>query len=93
VPNLTLLSAWELRTAAALGVDSLRQGAGGFCHHRGVHTYEDVFKGVMAGANVTMMASDLLRNGVKRIRPWCAREVARWLEDHEYTRCNRRRAA
>lgn len=33
----------------------------------GVHTHEDVVKGVMAGDNVTMLASELLRNGVERI--------------------------
>ncbi len=54
-----------------------------FAITRGVHTYEDVLKGIMAGANVTMMASELLRNGVQRI-DLVVQEVARWLEEHEY---------
>jgi len=49
----------------------------------GVHTHEDVLKAMMAGANVSMMASELLRNGVGRIRE-ILREVVRWMEEHEY---------
>ncbi|MBT8401423.1 MAG: dihydroorotate dehydrogenase-like protein [Rhodothermia bacterium] len=49
----------------------------------GVHTYEDVLKSVMAGANVTMMASELLQNGIDRIAEVLG-EVERWLVEHEY---------
>lgn len=49
----------------------------------GVHTYEDVLKGLMAGAKVTMMASELLQSGVGRIREILA-DMTRWMEDHEY---------
>ncbi len=49
----------------------------------GVHTYEDVLKSVMAGANVTMMASELLHNGIDRITEITG-EVERWLIEHEY---------
>jgi dihydroorotate dehydrogenase (fumarate) len=49
----------------------------------GVHTYEDVLKAVMAGASVTMMASELLRNGVDRIIDVLG-DVALWLREHEY---------
>ncbi len=49
----------------------------------GVHTFEDVLKAVMAGANVTMMASELLRNGVDRIIDILG-DVALWLREHEY---------
>jgi dihydroorotate dehydrogenase (fumarate) len=49
----------------------------------GVHTYEDVIKGVMAGANVTMMASELLRSGVWRIRE-IVDEMTRWMTEREY---------
>src|SRR5438045_6442376 len=34
----------------------------------GVHTSEDVLKGVMAGATITMMAFELLENGSGRIK-------------------------
>ena len=49
----------------------------------GVHSYEDVLKAVMAGANVTMMASELLQNGVDRIIDVLG-DVAIWLREHEY---------
>ncbi len=49
----------------------------------GVHTHEDVLKGLMAGAKVTMMASELLRNGIGRISE-VLDEMVRWMEEHEY---------
>lgn len=49
----------------------------------GVHTHEDVLKGLMAGAQVTMMASELLKNGIGRLTEIEA-EVVRWMEEHEY---------
>jgi dihydroorotate dehydrogenase (fumarate) len=49
----------------------------------GVHTSEDVLKGLMAGAKVTMMASELLQNGVRRIKE-VLREVEIWMDEHEY---------
>ena len=49
----------------------------------GVHTSEDVLKSLMAGANVTMMASELLKNGVQRIGT-ILDEMRRWMDEHEY---------
>lgn len=49
----------------------------------GVHTSQDVVKGLMAGAKVTMMASELLQNGVRRIGQ-VLNEVVTWLTEHEY---------
>ena len=83
VPNLTLSSAWELRTPIRWVSILYGRVPVDFAVTRGVHSYEDVLKGVMAGANVTMMASELLRNGVQRIG-LVVQEVARWLEEHEY---------
>ena len=34
----------------------------------GVHTYQDAIKGLMAGASVVMMASELLKKGLSRIQ-------------------------
>ena len=50
----------------------------------GVHTYEDALKGLMAGAKVTMMASELLQNGINRIGE-ILDEMKRWMEEHEYS--------
>lgn len=49
----------------------------------GVHTSQDVLKGLMAGARVTMMASELLQNGMRRIGQ-VLNEVVTWLNEHEY---------
>jgi dihydroorotate dehydrogenase (fumarate) len=49
----------------------------------GVHTYQDALKGLMAGAKVTMMASELLQNGINRISE-ILEEMQRWMEKHEY---------
>jgi len=49
----------------------------------GVHTHEDVLKGLMAGANITMMASELLRYGIQRIGE-VLNDLVLWMEEHEY---------
>lgn len=49
----------------------------------GVHSAQDVIKGLMAGAKVTMMASELLQNGVRRIGQ-ILNELVTWLQEHEY---------
>lgn len=49
----------------------------------GVHTHLDVLKGVMAGAKVTMMASELLRNGIGQISN-ILQGVSDWMESYEY---------
>lgn len=49
----------------------------------GVHTHLDVLKGLMAGANVTMIASELLRNGIDRITDILG-EMSQWMEEREY---------
>lgn len=49
----------------------------------GVHSAEDVLKGMMAGANITMMASALHVHGIDHIGLVLA-DLAHWLEKHEY---------
>ena len=49
----------------------------------GIHSAHDVIKGLMAGAKVTMMASELLQNGVRRIAQ-VLNELVAWLTEHEY---------
>ncbi len=49
----------------------------------GVHSHEDVLKGLMAGAKVTMMASELLRNGIRRIGE-IRDNLVQWMEEREY---------
>lgn len=49
----------------------------------GVHTHEDVLKAMMAGANVSQMASELLQNGLGRIQQILT-SMSEWMKEHEY---------
>ncbi len=49
----------------------------------GVHTYRDVLKAMMAGANISMMASELLQNGVRRLSD-IRTNLVDWMEENEY---------
>lgn len=49
----------------------------------GIHTQEDVVKAIMAGAKVTTLASELLQNGVGRLRE-LERDLKTWMEEHDF---------
>jgi dihydroorotate dehydrogenase (fumarate) len=49
----------------------------------GIHSAEDAIKMLMVGANVTMMASALFRNGIDHIRK-VEQDMLEWLTEHEY---------
>jgi dihydroorotate dehydrogenase (fumarate) len=49
----------------------------------GVHTAQDVIKSMMAGAQVTMLASELLANGYKRV-PEVLSVMEAWMQEREY---------
>ena len=49
----------------------------------GIHRATDALKMLMAGADVTMLCSVLLRRGIDHIRV-LEKEMLQWLEEHEY---------
>jgi dihydroorotate dehydrogenase (fumarate) len=49
----------------------------------GVHGPEDVIKLLMVGADVTMLCSTLLRNGISHVR-YIEQGLLEWMERHEY---------
>jgi dihydroorotate dehydrogenase (fumarate) len=49
----------------------------------GIHTAEDVLKMLMAGADVTMMCSAILKHGPEHIKN-VLRDIERWMTDNEY---------
>lgn len=49
----------------------------------GIHTAYDALKMLMAGADVTMLCSVLLRKGMAQIAV-VEQEIKRWMEEHEY---------
>jgi dihydroorotate dehydrogenase (fumarate) len=82
-PHLVLSNPYELRLPLRWVAILHGRVPVDFAITSGVHTYEDVLKGMMAGAKVTMMASELLRNGVDRIGQ-ILDEISQWLDEHEY---------
>jgi dihydroorotate dehydrogenase (fumarate) len=83
VPHLVLSDSHELRLPLRWIAILHGQISIDFALTSGVHSYEDVLKGLMAGAKVTMMASELLKHGLGRIRT-VLNDVKTWLEEHEY---------
>ncbi|HEX8968924.1 MAG TPA: dihydroorotate dehydrogenase-like protein [Chloroflexota bacterium] len=53
----------------------------------GIHSATDVLKLLMVGADVTMLASELMLNGIQRLSALRA-ELLSWLIDHEYESIN-----
>jgi len=49
----------------------------------GVHNAHEALKGIAAGATVTMMTSEILKNGTHRFGE-IERDMITWLEEHEY---------
>jgi len=49
----------------------------------GIHTSEDALKMLMSGADVTMVCSTLLKNGISRITE-ILEGMRVWMEEHEY---------
>ncbi len=83
VPNLTLSTSVELRLPLRWIAILYGRIPADFALTSGIHQAEDVLKAVMAGASVTMLASELLQNGVARI-PAILAGMQAWLTEHEY---------
>ena len=91
-PNLTLSTSDELRLrlhwvallSGRIKADLAITG--------GVHTAEDAIKGMMAGANVVMMTSALLKRGIGHIRT-VENDILDWMEKHEYDSVNQLRCS
>jgi dihydroorotate dehydrogenase (fumarate) len=82
-PRLVLSNSDELRLPLRWVAILYGRLSVDFAITSGIHTSQDVIKGLMAGANVTMMASELLQNGVRRIGQ-VLNELVNWLSEHEY---------
>lgn len=54
-----------------------------FALTRGVTSHEGVLKGLMAGAKVVMITSEILRKGIGRVKDILG-DLANWMEEHEY---------
>jgi len=83
LPRLTLSSSWEARLPLRWLAILYGRVPADLAMTTGVHTVEDVVRGVMAGASVTMMASELLAHGLIRIEE-IMDALGVWLEVNEY---------
>jgi dihydroorotate dehydrogenase (fumarate) len=83
IPNLVLSTSHELRLPLRWIAILYGRIRADFALTSGVHTAQDVLKAMMAGANVAMMTSTLLENGVGRIMHILT-DLQEWMEEHEY---------
>lgn len=84
VPNLQLSTNWEMRLPLrwiAILHGNLKKAS--LAATSGIHSHEDVIKVMMAGADVAMVCSELLTNGVGRIKEMLD-GVTKWMEVNEY---------
>tara|TARA_R110000868_G_scaffold383578_2_gene650597 strand:+ start:16759 stop:17775 length:1017 start_codon:yes stop_codon:yes gene_type:complete len=82
VPNLVLSNSDELRLPLRWTAILYKKVQADIAITTGIHVGTDVIKGILAGANVTMLASELLLNGIHRLTE-IKSEMTRWMEDYE----------
>jgi dihydroorotate dehydrogenase (fumarate) len=83
VPSLQLSNSHEMRLPMHWAAILFGRVPVDLAITSGVHTHIDVLKGLMAGANVTMMASELMANGLGRLGE-IRTALLEWMEEHEY---------
>lgn len=83
VPSLHLSTSHDLKLPLRWAAILYGRVAADLAITSGVHTHEDVLKGLMAGAKVTQMAAELLKNGIGRIKE-IELAMREWMEVREY---------
>jgi len=83
VPNLVLSNSDELRLPLRWIAILYGKVKADLALTTGVHTAEDVLKAMMAGANVAMTTSAILKNGLKVV-PAILKGMEEWMVAHEY---------
>lgn len=83
VPNLVLSTNWELRLPLRWIAILYSHVNASLALTSGVHSHIDVIKSMMAGADVAMMASELLVNGTGRVAD-ILKGLQQWMEENEY---------
>jgi len=82
-PNLVLSNSNELRLPLRWIAILYGRVQTDYALTSGIHTGEDMVKALMAGASVTMVASEFLQNGIERAAQILA-DADAWLDEHEY---------
>ncbi|MFV1980759.1 MAG: dihydroorotate dehydrogenase-like protein [Rhodothermia bacterium] len=83
VPHLVLSTSDELRLPLRWIAIMYGKVCTDFALTGGIHTPTDALKAIMAGANVAMMTSALLNNGIEHISETLS-GMWSWMEEHEY---------
>jgi dihydroorotate dehydrogenase (fumarate) len=83
-PNLQLSTSAELRIPLRWVAILFGRIQADLALTGGVHNGQDVLKAMMAGARVTMLASELLQNGTGRVAE-ILKETEHWMEEFEYS--------
>ncbi len=83
VPNLVLSRSDEMRLPLRWIAILYGRIKADLALTTGVHSAQDALKAVAAGANVAMMTSEILLNGIGRFGE-ILHEMSRWLEEREY---------
>jgi dihydroorotate dehydrogenase (fumarate) len=87
VPHLALSESNELRLPLCWVAILYGRVQADLAITTGIHTHLDVLKGLMAGAKITMLTSEVLMHGIKRITG-ILEKVTAWLEEREYESVN-----
>ena len=82
-PNVLLSSPQSLRLPLRWIAILYKRVAIDFAATSGVHSGDDAAKLLLVGANVTMMASALLKNGIGHMAT-VEGQLRAWMEKHEY---------
>ena len=82
-PNLLLSNSNELRLPLRWTAILYGRVQADLAVTSGIHTAQDVLKSMMAGANVTMLASALLKNGTRHVGE-ILNDMQMWMETFEY---------
>ena len=83
VPNLMLSTNWEMRLPLRWIAILYGNIKASMAATSGINNYEDVLKVMMAGGDVAMMCSELLRNGTGRITE-ILKDLENWMQEKEY---------
>jgi dihydroorotate dehydrogenase (fumarate) len=82
-PNLQLSRPYEMRLPLRWIAILYGKIKASIAATSGIHSAEDVIKMIMVGADVTMMASILLANGVEKLGD-ITKNLQQWIIDNEY---------
>lgn len=83
VPNLVLSTNWEMRLPLRWIAILHGNVKASLAATSGIHTPQDIIKIMMAGGDVAMIASELLMNGVGRIKEMVD-GIKQWMLEKEY---------